>query len=284
MTLAGPADAYHGAEMDVASTGTATLSGAAPISGAGLLSNEGLIEGSGSIMVGKILNSGTISASGGAFTIGGPVTGTGVLAVASGATLTLTGAVSATGTAILAGMSSVLALQSASAGLAVLSVAGGTMTIGGGGSAILNAADTGLSVTLTAATNLTLSRMSAIAAIGSSGADTITALSSGQTLTGGLGADMLAGAAATGDVFRDHGAGLNGDTITGFAGTDTIDVTDFAPDAGLTLRYTQQGDAGKLIVSEGSASTTITLQGQFTAASFTTASDLHGGVLIGLHG
>jgi hypothetical protein len=73
-----------------------------------------------------------------------------------------------------------------------------------------------------------------------------------ETLTGGAGLDTLIGSAATGDSFRDTAAGLNGDTIVNFAGSDVIDVTDLAPGSGLTLSQAPGDDSGTLKLRESS--------------------------------
>ena len=159
-------------------------------------------------------------------------------------------------------------LHGGSGGLAVV--------FSGGGAITLNAADTGVTaVTLGAATSAYT--FTAIAQAGltikdaSTTADTIIAGGTRQTLTGGAAGQLtMVGAATGGDTFRDTAALFNGDTIKGFTSPgDIIDVTDLNA-ATLTATFTENaaGTAGKLALSDGVHSTSITLFGQFMAAGF----------------
>ena len=155
-----------------------------------------------------------------------------------------------------------------------------TLEITNGGTATLNAATTNATVVLDTATNLTLSKMSFISAVGSHGADTITALASGQTLTGGAGADTLVGYSGFGDKFTDTAAGLNGDTIKLFGGTDQIDISDLTFGGSTKLTYAGNTTQGVLALTDGIHSARITMAGSFAAAHFDVATDLHGGTLV----
>jgi Ca2+-binding RTX toxin-like protein len=155
-----------------------------------------------------------------------------------------------------------------------------TLEITNGGTATLNAATTKATVMLDAATNLTLSKMSFISAVGSHGADTITALASGQTLTGGAGADTLVGYNGFGDKFTDTAAGFNGDLIKMFGGTDQIDISDLAFCASTKLTYAGNTTQGTLALTDGIHSASITMAGSFVAAHFNLTTDLHGGTLV----
>jgi hypothetical protein len=148
----------------------------------------------------------------------------------------------------------------AQAGAAITVEGNATLDLTTGGTAVLNANDDFLTVSLASATNLTLSSMSFITAIGSSGKDTITALAAQQTLTGGAGVDTLIGYGGFGDVFQDTAAGLNTDTIQYFGGNDLIDLTDLAR-AGASLSYVVSATAGTLSVTAGAISTSILLSG-----------------------
>ena len=158
-----------------------------------------------------------------------------------------------------------------------------TLELTTGGTATLNAGDNNLTVNLDAITNLTLSKMSFITAVGSTGADTITAMASGQTLTGAGGADILTGFSGFGDTFADTAAGLNGDTLKLFGGSDTIDVSDVSSTLAKALVYTGNTTAGALNVSDGTHTANIKFTGSYTTANFQLATDTHGGSLITFH-
>ena len=155
-----------------------------------------------------------------------------------------------------------------------------TLELTTGGTATLNAADSNLTVKLDAITNLTLSKMSFITANGSTGADTIIAMASGQTLTGAGGADILTGFSGFGDTFADTAAGLNGDTLKLFGGSDTIEVTDVNSALAKALVYTGNTTAGTLAVSDGTHIANIKFTGNYTTANFHLATDNHSGSLI----
>ena len=270
--------------------GTIEMSGSAAITG-GTMFNYGLIEGSGVISSNWLDGDGTLIASGGVLSVTGLARGDHNYEVRTGATLYLHATAYSNYGGITLNAGGVLqapiepygyAGGASALGVAISSPHGGTFELLGGGTGTLNPVDTRLTISLAQASTLTLSKMGFVTAIGSAGNDKITALAAGQTLTGGLGADLLVGASATGDTFLDTAAGLNGDAISHFAGTDAIDVTDLAPGADLSLTY-QQGDGnGKLTLSESGTSATITLLGSFTQNEFSTKTDGHDGVLIGL--
>ena len=281
---------YFPSKLSIDRGGTLYMAGPSEI-GVAFLINYGAISGSGVINSGELLNQGTGTVSGGSLSVAGILAGFGTFDVMTGAALSLTSVYANDGTVdlnpggllqVTTGVSLGFG-DSGSAGVFINSPDGGTVDVLGSGAAKLNGADTDLTVLLTQATTLTLSQMSFITAIGSTGNDTIVAQAANQTLTGGDGADTLIGAAATEDTFLDSAAGLNGDTIEGFAGSDVIDITDLAPGAGLSLNYTQSGSVGTLVVSEGGQSSTMILPGSFTQGDFTTRSDGSEGVLIGLH-
>ena len=167
------------------------------------------------------------------------------------------------------------------AGALVNGTAGGTTTLKltNGGSATLNASDSHLIVDLMAATNLTLSQMSFITAVGSTGADTITALAQGQTLTGGGGTDTLNGFGGFGDVFSDTSAHLNSTTIGNFGGSDLIDLTDMNSATIQPLAYNTTTKT--LTVTDGTHTSNIKFIGSYTLSSFQIdGSDDHTGSLI----
>ena len=177
-----------------------------------------------------------------------------------------------------------IALVSATAAFAgalVNGTASGTtnLKITTGGTATLNASDSNLTVDLTLATNLTLSKMSFITAVGSTGNDTITALAQGQTLTGNGGKDTLNGFSGFGDVFSDTSAHLNTTTIGNFGGSDLIDLTDMNPNSIQPLTYNTTTET--LTATDGTHTANIKFIGSYTLNDFQIGgSDGHTGSLI----
>ena len=118
--------------------------------------------------------------------------------------------------------------------------------------------------------------------VGSAGPDTLSATGPGQILTGGAGVDTLVGYSGYGDIFSDTAAGLDGDTIINFGGSDVIDVTDLLPAATKPLAYVDHGGSGTLSVTDGTQSASINFAGSYSARNFTLlGTDGHGGTLIG---
>jgi len=161
---------------------------------------------------------------------------------------------------------------------------GSELEITTGGSVTLNSATGGsagdpLLVKLDAATNLTLSPMQFIDAIGSNGNDTITAGAKYQTLTGGAGTDILTGYAGGYDTFQDTAAGLNGDTIRNFLASDQIDITNLIPGTAV-LTATASGANTALTVVSGATRTSFLMAGSLTQSSFAITADGAGGTLI----
>jgi hypothetical protein len=162
--------------------------------------------------------------------------------------------------------------------------AGSELEITSGGAVTLNSATGGsaadpLIVKLDAATNLTLSPMQFIDAVGSSGNDTITAEAKYQTLTGGAGTDTLIGYAGGSDTFKDTAGGLNGDTIKNFLATDKIDITNLI--AG-TARLTAiaSGTNTAVTVVSGASTTSFLMTGSFSKSGFAITTDGTGGMIL----
>ncbi len=171
----------------------------------------------------------------------------------------------------------------ANAGVAVYGASGSTTTtleITTGGTVTLNGGDRNLTVRLDAAAHLGLGGLGFITAVGAaSGGDTLTAGGANQTLQSIGGNDTLVGSAAFGDTFLGTSAGLAGDTIKGFGGSDAIDISDMM--SGSTQPYVFNPATGALTVTDGTHSVTLTMSGSYTAGSFAApASDGHGGTLI----
>jgi hypothetical protein len=199
------------------------------------------------------------------------------------ATVTLGGT---TNRVVAGGGTALVHSTAAFANAAVVGASGSntTLDITTAGNVTLNAADTYLTVKLEAATTLKLSAMQFISVIGSTGADSITAASSNQTLTGGLGADTLTGTTGGGDSFVDTAAGLNGDTIHNWATGDIIDLKDIVEANLHALSYSGNSTQGTLSVTDGTNSSAIKFAGNFGLHSFTVVgADQGGGTLIQWH-
>jgi hypothetical protein len=100
---------------------------------------------------------------------------------------------------------------------------------------------------------------------GTIGSDTLVATANGQTLTGYGGTDTLSGGAFTGIDFKDTSANLNGSTIASFVTSDTIDLTDMKPGS-VSLTYTPAVVSANaapvpasLVVTDGTHAATVTL-------------------------
>ncbi len=161
-----------------------------------------------------------------------------------------------------------------------------TLQISGGGASTLNNADSNLTVQLISASNLSLGTASFITALGSTGADTITAGGANQVLTGKAGADTLVGGTNLATIFRDVSTGLNGDLIKNFAGASLVDVTDLAFGSLKPISVTQTGSGAStvstLISATARMSAAIGFSGSFAKTDFSASADGHGGTQIAL--
>ena len=85
----------------------------------------------------------------------------------------------------------------------------------------------------------------------------------------------------TGMLALDHSLEFTGH-ISGFGGSDQIDLGDIAYSAATSLNYAADaGNTGGLMtVSDGGTAANIAMLGSFTASSFGLSSDGHGGTLI----
>ena len=183
---------------------------------------------------------------------------------------------------VAGGGTALVQATAANAGASVVGATGGTTTleVTTAGSVTLNAADTGLTVKLDLAGKLTLSAMGFITAVGSAGADNITAMATGQTLTGGAGLDTLTGYGGGGDTFSDTATGLSGDTVNNWAVGDTIDLTNVVAANLKALTFA----AGALMVTDGAVSASIKFGAGAALANFNAlGADGHGGTLLGYH-
>jgi probable HAF family extracellular repeat protein len=116
---------------------------------------------------------------------------------------------------------------------------------------------------------------------GFSAVDPVTIATGGIFQINGPSADVVTFAGSTGSLQLAQSQGFAG-TIAGFGGSDQIDLGDIGFGANTTLGYTANNTntGGTLTASDGIHTANITLLGQYTAASFATASDGHGGTTI----
>ncbi len=196
----------------------------------------------------------------------------------AGATLAIKGSSSGGDTIVLGaatqhvfggGANETIRATAANAGALVNGLgANSTLEVTTGGAAHLNASTSVTTVKLDAATNLSLSRMSFITAIGSAGADTITAAATNQTLTGGGGGDTLIGYSGGTDTFSDTSKGLNGAIINGFVTSDNIAISDLSL-ATASLLATASGANTIVLIKDGLAhAAQFTMAGAWSQAGF----------------
>jgi Ca2+-binding RTX toxin-like protein len=116
----------------------------------------------------------------------------------------------------------------------------------------------------------------------SSGADSVTAGGSDQTLTGGAGRETFNGFNGGSTTFEDTAAAINGDTINNFlAGGDAIDITNISVTApAFSFNPVQNGSSVTLNISDGTHSAAMTLNGSFNVADFRTGPDSGSGTSI----
>jgi hypothetical protein len=155
-----------------------------------------------------------------------------------------------------------------------------TLDITNGGTVTLNANTDVTTVKLTSASTLMLNGMAFITADGSTGKDTLQAGGIDQTLTGGGGADTLIGFSGGYNTFRDTAANLNGDTISNFINTDTIDLTSMLYSTAETVTAVAKGANTSVTVTSGTTKSAFTIAGSWSSSGFHLASDGANGTLL----
>jgi hypothetical protein len=153
-----------------------------------------------------------------------------------------------------------------------------TLEITNGGTATLNADTRLATVQLDQATHLMLSKIGFLTVVGEVAGNTITAAAANETLEGTHGGDTFTGYSGFGDTFLGRAAGLNGDAIAGFGGSDKIDLTDLLPTA--KIGYSGNSARGVLTLSDGVHGASITMLGNFNQGGFHVATDGHAGSFV----
>ncbi len=256
--LSGPGAVVLGANtLTVGTAGNSSFSGA--ISGTGGLVKQGAgtltLSAGQSFSGGTSIQAGTIAVSG-----AGSLAATGAVTLAAGGGLSLSGNKTI---GDLSGVGGQLVLSSSTltegAGgqtsfAGTISGSTGALVVAGGGKLLLAAANTyGQGTTISGAT-----------------------LELGSGATAGAGA--IGFAAATGKLIID-GTTMPANTITGFAGTDLIDLAGLAPAVG----YASLGSTDILSITTTAGTKTLQLGGSYPAsAAFITAPDGAGGTMIQL--
>ena len=87
-------------------------------------------------------------------------------------------------------------------------------------------------------------------------------------------------AGATGTLKIDNSSSFSGTIARQLAIGDVIDLTDITAGANATITYSGNNSPGTLTVSDGTHTTNISLQGNYSLANFTASSDGHGGTLV----
>jgi hypothetical protein len=90
----------------------------------------------------------------------------------------------------------------------------------------------------------------------------------------------LSFAGATGTLKIDHSSSFAGSIAGQLLPGDVIDFTDISAGANATIGYSSSNSPGILTVSDGAHTANVALLGQYSASSFVSAGDGHGGTLI----
>jgi hypothetical protein len=117
-------------------------------------------------------------------------------------------------------------------------------------------------------------------------------IDSGVTISGGTFDVASGGSTGSGPVtFASSGGGTLqldasvsfGGLVAGFGAPDHLDLRDIAFGSSTSVSFVEAagGTSGTLTVTDGAHTANITLLGQYMASQFTSASDGHGGTLIG---
>jgi hypothetical protein len=102
------------------------------------------------------------------------------------------------------------------------------------------------------------------------------------TSGGAMGAGVTFATSGGGTLRLDDSVHFGG-LIAGFGEHDLLDLSDIAFGSGTQMSFTEPGNqlSGTLTVTNGANAANLTLPGQYVIAQFTSASEGHGGTLIG---
>ena len=269
--------------------------GAMVISSGGTASGTTVAAG-GQLLVNGIANGATVAAggsvvvsSGGTLNVLSGQSDQGALVVAGG-----TMVVSSGGTAINAVVSSGGQLNVKGAVIGATIASGGRATITSGGvlDVLAGQSDAGITVSFGGSLVVSSGGIASDTVVSSGGSALVTSggFINGATISAGT-LEVAAGASAnSGTITFVSGGTLKldssisfGGTISGFTQPDHIDMADIAFGSSTTLSFTEAGtnQSGTLTVSDGVHSAHVTLLGQYVTAQFTSATDGHGGTLVG---
>ncbi|MDH2344191.1 phage tail tip lysozyme [Bradyrhizobium sp. SSUT77] len=266
----------------IANAATVLSGGIERILISGTAKNTTISSGGAEVVSSGGVASGTIVSSGGSVTVsaGGIDSGTKVYAggseiVSSGGTATSTTvagtqSVKSGGTtlgAVVSSGGSQIVLSGGSASGTIVS-SGGTETISAGGIA---------SSTYVSAGGLLYVSSGGVASGATVGAGTLEVASGGS-----VGASVGFTVSAGGTLTLDSSQAFTG-SISGFGQPEHIDLVDIAYNSSTTLSFAEAASntSGTLTVSDGVHTAHVTLLGQYVTAQFTSATDGHGGTLIG---
>jgi hypothetical protein len=159
--------------------------------------------------------------------------------------------------------------------------AGATLEVTTAGTFSLASGDSNLTVTLDAASVLTLNRMQLVTADATVGNSIVSIEAPGQTVLSGP-SDTILDANLAGFTLTGTAASMNIDTIQGFNCNDIINVTDFLPAATSITVSTASGGTG-LDMSCGDEEVRLTLAGFTDQGSFQINPNGSGGAFITYH-
>jgi hypothetical protein len=146
------------------------------------------------------------------------------------------------------------------------------------GTATLNAGDTGITVALEKLGTLQLGGLGFITAVADVTRDSIIAGGANQTLTSLAGSASLTGYTGFGDIFSGTTAGLTGDKIYNFGGSDIINISNLTSVTSETITVHAANTVIDLSGAGGSVS--VELLGSYKAADFTIGHAANGGTSI----
>jgi autotransporter passenger strand-loop-strand repeat protein len=116
----------------------------------------------------------------------------------------------------------------------------------------------------------------------SGGAQYVFGAASGEVVSGGSTGSDAVTFSGGGELKLDASASFGG-TVAGFQAWDFLDLADvaFGPITSVSFTEATSNQSGTLTVTDGVNTASITLLGQYMASQFTSASDGHGGTVIG---
>ena len=150
----------------------------------------------------------------------------------------------------------------------------------------LNAADNNVTIQIDDATYLDLNQMQFVHVVAEVAGTTISMAAAGQSVTTIAGGDEITAMnTGIGNYLVEGTAdGLNNDLLNYFSPTDQVDVLNIAySQASLTTAAGSAPGTTVISLTDGTQTTSFTMVGSYTGASWHMADDTHGGTLLSYH-